>query len=188
MQTFLQESYVLFVGFFIFPPLMSEFGWASHHLHCPGGCTQPSFLPDAKVSPPMAARGDGWKRRLLPNDEYMRLPCLFKPLGPRHHSSSFRRTSMSNKWCEIVTINTANLQGNHDAFSQSTKSKPNPRSFFWLGKFSSIDLAMALGHNTSQKLELVVKRLHHLKAPKARAQCFGFWAYDFLHVETPETC
>ena len=62
----------------------------------------------------MAARGDGWKRRLLPNDEYMRLPCLFKPLGPKHHSKG-QVDQMSGVEKELIR-NTTNLRSNVDAF------------------------------------------------------------------------
>lgn len=108
-------------------------------------------------------RGQGWKRRLLPEEQYLEsLPDLFRPLG----------FDPTNLLAECNTTSTFIIYWFKDFF-QRVKTSETPWAL----------MAIGVG-DTRQKLDLVVKRLHVLGAPKVGCVKVGFLEYHGLMTWT----
>ena len=136
---------------------------------CPSFCFLrpccPGFLlygpRRAQVRPACDAmvHGQGWKRRLLPHDQYSGHPDLFAlvQFGIECCSIAISWQSCSRPiwWCFSMRFGFKDLSKKRGA---------------------SLLQSMAVGvGNTQQKLDLVVKRLHHLGAPKVGVLHAYFW-------------
>ena len=91
-------------------------------------------------------RGQGWKRRLLPEEQYLEsLPDLF---------GAFGFDPIINLWAQYSATSKFVIYWFKDSF-QRAKAIENPLAL----------MALGVG-DTRRKLDLVVKRLHVLGAPK----------------------